>query len=262
MLEHELRGEPYSKAEHNRTLQRMLRNRTSGAIEFKHANISAVLIEFGFPYIDGYKPRGNYQELLRDEIELRIASSVDLEQAASAAVSAPAAVPRLVASIAETFVDAPRRDRSAVRDARSTTPVIRRAVDYLEREARNVSLGASGELFALELEDRRLREEGRTDLANRIEHVSRTQGDGLGYDIVSFDSNGRERFIEVKTTRFGASTPFFASRNEVRVSEELSHHFHLYRLFAFRTSPRVFVLPGSLRHSCILDAIQYAARPS
>lgn len=43
----------------------MLNGRSPGAIEFKHANISAILIEIGFPYLDGYKPRGNYQELLR-----------------------------------------------------------------------------------------------------------------------------------------------------------------------------------------------------
>ncbi len=41
-----------------------------------------------------------------------------------------------------------------------------------------------------------------------IEHVSRTQGDGPGYDIVLFETDGRERMIEVKTTAFDAMTPF------------------------------------------------------
>lgn len=44
--------------------------------------------------------------------------------------------------------------------------------DYLEREARNRSLGLAGELLVM---------------------------DGAGYDILSFDTDGRERFIEVKT---------------------------------------------------------------
>ena len=41
--------------------------RTDPSIEFKHSNISAVLVERGQPYIDGYKPRGNYQRMLGDE---------------------------------------------------------------------------------------------------------------------------------------------------------------------------------------------------
>lgn len=61
MLEAELRGEPCNKAEHNRHLQALLNERSGPAIEFKHANISAVLIELGIPYIAGYKPRGNYR---------------------------------------------------------------------------------------------------------------------------------------------------------------------------------------------------------
>lgn len=52
MLEHELRGEPFNKREHNRRLQSLLNGRTAGAIEFKHANISAILLELGFPFLD------------------------------------------------------------------------------------------------------------------------------------------------------------------------------------------------------------------
>ena len=60
MLAMELRDEPFNKAEHNRNLQKFLNNRTKGAVELKHQNISAVLIELGYPYIDGYKPRYNF----------------------------------------------------------------------------------------------------------------------------------------------------------------------------------------------------------
>jgi len=67
MLEHELPGEPYNKRDHNRRLQLLLNGRSHGAIEVKHQNISAVMIELGLPYVDGYKPRVNYQELLRTE---------------------------------------------------------------------------------------------------------------------------------------------------------------------------------------------------
>ena len=39
--------------------QDLLPGRSRGAIEKKHQNLSAVLIEMGYPYIDGYKPLGN-----------------------------------------------------------------------------------------------------------------------------------------------------------------------------------------------------------
>ena len=56
MLAKELRSEPFNKAQHNRHLQTLLADRPRGSIERKHQNISAILIELGYPYIDGYKP--------------------------------------------------------------------------------------------------------------------------------------------------------------------------------------------------------------
>ncbi len=259
MLQQELRGEPYNKREHNRRLQSVLRERSAGAIEFKHANISAVLIELGFPYIDGYKPRGNYQELLKDEVMVHLAGDIRLAQVTDAVVSAPMSKHPMVRSLSDILVEAPIRERGAVYERRPLQTVPRLGINYLEREAQNRSLGLAGELFAAEVEHRRLWEGGHPELAERIEHVSKTQGDGLGYDILSFESDGRERLIEVKTTSFGALTPFFASRREVEVSEQESLHFSLYRVFKFRDVPRLFILPGSLRESCTLDAIQYRA---
>ncbi|MGQ0650145.1 MAG: DUF3883 domain-containing protein [Gemmatimonadaceae bacterium] len=261
MLEYELRGEPYNKREHNRGLQTLLRGRSPGAIEFKHANISAVMIELGFPYIDGYKPRANYQDDLRDEVTTQVAAARTVEEAAQRVVEAPAISASPPASLAEVFVPPPVRERVRARAYERPAPHARRGVDYLAMEARNRSLGAAGEAFALEVEHRRLWEAGRRDLAERIEHVSQTRGDGLGYDIHSYESDGRDRLVEVKTTAFGALTPFFASLREVAVSEARRTEFSLYRLFLFREAPKVFVLPGSLRDTCRLDVAQYRASP-
>jgi len=259
MLTFELRGEPYNKKEHNRRLQAVLRGRSAGAIEFKHQNISAVLIELGFPYIDGYKPLANYQELLKSEVARRLNQDVALIELAEELVEAPAEVTPDIRLIEDIFVPAPVRDRPVSYERRRSPAVPRREIDYLAREARNASLGRAGEDFALKAEHRRLWQAGARKLAERIEHVSRTQGDGLGYDIASFETDGRDRLIEVKTTAFGAMTPFYASDREVSVSDERASHFSLYRVFKFREMPRVFVLTGSLRTSTILDAIQYRA---
>ncbi|WP_435017962.1 hypothetical protein TA3x_005585 [Tundrisphaera sp. TA3] len=53
MLKAELAGDPYSKAEHNRALQPLLDGRSKSSVEFKHRNISAVLVATGLPYIEG-----------------------------------------------------------------------------------------------------------------------------------------------------------------------------------------------------------------
>src|SRR5271165_1037221 len=69
MLEAELQGEPYKKSEHHKALISLLAGRSDGSVEFKHQNISSLLVEFGLPYVEGYKPRGNYQGLLATEVE-------------------------------------------------------------------------------------------------------------------------------------------------------------------------------------------------
>jgi len=131
--------------------------------------------------------------------------------------------------------------------------------DYLEREAQNRSLGLAGEAFVVEFEHWRLAGMGQHRLANRVEHVSVSKGDGLGYDVLSFESDGRERLIEVKTTTFGRDTPFFVSRGELALSQGAKDQFHLYRLFEFRKSPRLFDLSGALDQHCLLDPVTYRA---
>lgn len=59
MLASELAGTPYNKAAHRRALLAQLEARSPQSVEFKHANISAVLLDAGFPSIIGYKPRSN-----------------------------------------------------------------------------------------------------------------------------------------------------------------------------------------------------------
>ncbi|MGH7662707.1 MAG: DUF3883 domain-containing protein [Gemmatimonadaceae bacterium] len=262
MLAKELRGEPFNKAEHNRSLLMMLSDRTRGAIEFKHANISAVMIEIGYPYIEGYQPRSNYQELLRDVISERLAISPSLQAAARQAVDRPARQAPAFDHLAGIIVPPPIRDpgRHASYERPQPPRQPMQGVNYLAREAMNASLGLAGEEFVLRVEHARLLEAGQRRLADRVEHVARTRGDGLGYDILSFEPNGRERLVEVKTTRFGALTPFFATRNEVDASAEQAAQYHVYRVFSFDDHrPKLFMLPGSLRESCTLDPVRYRA---
>jgi hypothetical protein len=256
MLILELSGQAYNKTAHRRGLLERLNNRKESAIEFKHQNISAILIQLGCPYISGYKPRGNYQQLLREIVEDRIAQDQLLDSAALAATSAPAVAP-LLADFSKLLVDPPRLATVAKEPAqgyRLSTPQKR---DYFEREARNAALGCAGEEFVLNFEHFRLHNLGQKALADKVEHVSKTKGDGLGYDILSFEPSGRERFIEVKTTTFGKETPFFVSRGEVRFAQEHTKEFHLYRLYEFRSTPKMFDLPGLVEKHCLMNPINF-----
>src|ERR687898_514125 len=68
MLGHELAGVRVNKSAHNERLRAVLQRRSKASVEFKHANISAVLTLHGYPYIDGYKPRFNFQALLEQVV--------------------------------------------------------------------------------------------------------------------------------------------------------------------------------------------------
>lgn len=257
MLTLELAGQNFNKTDHRHRLQSRLNGRSEASIEFKHGNISAAMIDLGFPYIRGYKPRANYQALLAVVAEQLVSGQTTLDQVALAAVQLPAVTPTQT-DFSKVKSDAPLKQHGAKELGPNT---FFRAVkrDYLEREARNQSLGLAGEEFVALYEHWRLIELGQQRLADKVEHVSQTKGDGLGYDVLSYDSDGKERFIEVKTTTFGRDTPFFVSRGELALSHGAKDQFHLYRLFEFRHAPRLFDLPGSLEQHCVLDPVTYRA---
>jgi len=260
MLASELVGTPYNKAAHRRALLPLLKGRSEQSIEFKHANISAALLDAGFPYIAGYKPRSNYQSLLAEVLAERMSRAVQLQEVAAADADRPMVVPE-VDDILAVLTAAPRVEMQTRKVAEPSAPAIRLPTNYIEREARNRSLGAAGELFVLNYERARLIHSGKENLAARIEHTSKVRGDYEGYDILSFDESGAERLIEVKTTKYGAQTPFFVSRNEVAVSERSPAVYHVYRLYDFRQSPRLYTLPGAISQSCQLSAAAFLAVP-
>jgi len=259
MLESEIRGESYSKAEHRRALQPLLDNRSEGAIEYKHQNISAVLIDLGYPYIDGYKPAFNYQRLLFDVAEDRLRTDGELARLVEADVERPPPAPG-VDDVLSTLVEPPPpRDRSD-RSYEWSRPAAGRAVDYLALEARNSALGIEGERYVLGYERARLVHAGKPNLADRIEHTSAEEGDGAGFDVRSYETDGSDRFIEVKTTAYGIYTPLYLSRNELRVSQDKNERYHLYRAFRFRKSPRLFTVAGRLDRTLRLEATAYVGR--
>lgn len=262
MLSKEIAGIAFDKTAHRRTLARLLNGRSNGSIEFKHQNISAICLELGVPYVTGYKPRTNYQAALRDAVVARVSTHQALLDAVEADVSAPATAPT-VDDILVALEHPPEPTKVGSAGSRKvvrTADPVRLPINYLEREAANRTLGHEGERFVVHFEQARLLLARQDRLAARIEHVAESRGDGDGFDVLSFEESGRERLIEVKTTRYGKQTPFFVTRNELKVSQERPEEYQVYRLFSFRRTPRLFVLPGAISETCRLDPAVYTAR--
>ena len=145
------------------------------------------------------------------------------------------------------------------------TPQFRaqKTADYSLQDARDRRLGGAGELAVLKKEVDRLSRAGRSDLAAKIIHVSKIEGDGAGYDIKSFHEDGSIKYIEVKTTRGGKSTPFFMSINEILFSKVHAEKYALYRVFDFDVitqTGKVFELSGNIENGAHLEAINFRVK--
>lgn len=258
MLTLELTGQRYNKAARRRELLPLLNGRSESAIEFKRRNVSAILVSLGYPSVRGYLPADNAQGgPLIEVIAAQVSQLPLLDQAAEAAVDRPATAPQ-VADFGTVLTAAPKRGLKAQEPA---SLYLRQALrrDYLEREARNHTLGTAGEKFVVDFERWRLLRQGLGQLADKVTHSAQTHGDGLGYDVLSFEPDGTERYIEVKTTAFGESTPFYISANELRFARSQPARFKLCRVFDFRATPRLFELSGPVENHVFLDPTTYRA---
>lgn len=258
MLNDELIGKLYSKAEHRRGLLAKLNQRSEGSIEFKHQNISAILIELGQPYIKGYKPAFNYQRQLKQVVLSYLAAKPQELDLISDSADLPVDhQPKVIdwGSVLDTEI--PERIASVQEPRRE---YLARKVNYSERERNNRSLGLRGEEFALEYERYRLTQAGRADLADEVKWVSRDEGDGMGYDIRSFSVEREdELFIEVKTTNSGKYQPFYITDNELAFSQEFERQYCLYRVYDFRVNARLFQLAGPVDFHTHISPIIYKA---
>ncbi len=250
MLTKELGGHAYVKTRHSTSLMKKV-GRTHRSVEFKHQNISAVLDEMGMPWISGYIPKRKYQKAIFGAIDRYLSLHPEVLEFVPAATVAAAAS-------TDVFVAPPVLTPSDPRPEGLRRLV--RKFDPTERDRRNRSLGRAGEAFVVDVERRRLLELNRGDLAGNVRWVAVEDGDGAGYDILSFDPrDGRERFIEVKTTNGSALTPFFLSRNERDMSIERPGDWRIYRVHLFAKEPRIFTLAPPLESAVSLACENWRA---
>ena len=255
MLARDIVGEPYSKAEHRRALLPLLQNRSEGSVEFKHQNISAVLKGLGESWIFGYKPAFNFQMTLADAVVRWFAQHPAwFDRVPDARAS------NGLREAAQFWVDPPPTlSNEAPPQELEQMLRIARKFDVAGRDVRNRALGRAGEKFVLAHERATLKGRGRDDLARDVRWVSEEDGDGLGYDISSFEPDGQPRLIEVKTTNGWERTPFHITRNELDVADERRDEWCLLRLWNFSREPRAFELRPPLDAHVSLTATLFRA---
>lgn len=254
MLANDLAGRSYSKAEHNRALQKLV-GRGRGSIEYKHQNISAVLMGLGKAWIPGYNPAFNYQASLEDAVARWLAHRpgwfAGRKDTATMSKIREAGILRIDTAPALRNIPPPDESEQLARLARR--------FNVAERDHRNRQLGHAGEERVFQHEQETLRYAGRDDLAQKVRWVSVKDGHGLGYDILSFEPDGAERLIEVKTTNGWERTPFHISRNEMAVAEERRDNWHLLRLWNFAREPKAFALRPPLEVYVALTPSNFTA---
>ena len=186
---------------------------------------------------------------------------VELKPLASHAVLSQPPAPRAPASL--TVESVPPPSSSTRTGVGKETFQSRKSPDYAARDARNRDLGLKGEMLVITHEKERLIKAGRSDLAEKIVHVSQIEGDSAGYDIRSYEPDGTHRLIEVKTTRGGAATTFFISPNEIAFSAQNAASYVLFRLYDFDDesgSAKTFILTGNITNYVSLEATAFRAK--
>lgn len=138
-----------------------------------------------------------------------------------------------------------------------------RKKDYIKQALLNTKLGLAGEVFVMAWEKSKLLQLGLPELVDRVDHKSVSEGDGLGYDILSFDSNGNEIYIEVKTTKGNLDTEFYISESELNFSYDFTEKYRLYRVYHFLESEKkgnIKIVSGDLRGQIEFSPVSHKGR--
>jgi hypothetical protein len=134
--------------------------------------------------------------------------------------------------------------------------------DWAAADERNRTLGDQGEQLVMNFERTRLSGLGRADLAAKIERVSLNDC-SAGYDIKSFDEDGVEILIEVKTTKSNVYSPFYISQNEIKVASINHGNYYLYRVHSLDLKSNtcdIYIKNGSVEEIFDLEPVSYRAK--
>lgn len=114
--------------------------------------------------------------------------------------------------------------------------------DYEKKNRINKKLGDRGEKIVKDFEIKRLNNINRPDLAEKVDRVS-LKSDSYGYDVLSYDEDNSERYIEVKATRSKVGDAnFFLTINELNTAKE-NPNYYIYVVFDILSkNPKIWII--------------------
>jgi hypothetical protein len=253
-LAQERAGGGINKAEMYRKLGQEV-GRSEKSVEWKLRNVSSVLEELGISWLQGLLPAHNRQDALVKAVETQIGLHPEI-------LKDPKSVkPRFLSAGEPILVAPPAFLNSDPEDQPVTLRKLMGKYDPAARDDRNRSLGRAGEEMVLNFERTRLRRAGRDDLADDVRWVSDQDGDHLGYDVKSFEANGEERLLEIKTTNGHARTRFWLSSNQCDVAAKNPETYRVRRVYHFRNGAAMFDIRPPLDAGLWLTSDKFVAVP-
>jgi hypothetical protein len=98
---------------------------------------------------------------------------------------------------------------------------------------------------------------GRDDLAKRVKRIS-TDDDTVGYDVASFNEDGSQRYIEVKTSSSSSNgIRFYMSANEMLKSKTLENYYVYYVDAVNTKKPRITPIKCPLNEKLTISTDTY-----
>lgn len=137
-----------------------------------------------------------------------------------------------------------------------------KVADYSFEEAYDLGLNLAGEMIVIAHEKRSLIEAGRADLAHKVRHVAAIEGEHAGYDIESYTYAGQVKYIEVKTTRGPAESPFYLKPHELEFAGRHPENFYLYRVYEYDevlNAGKFYITSGNIEEIFRLTPTMYRA---
>jgi len=148
--------------------------------------------------------------------------------------------PELPVSNGLQLQEAPDKTKSYAKNKKSFQGV---HINWERKLSGSKGLGDAGEEIVRKYEVEKLQRFKLNDLAEKVEK----RLDGVGYDIQSYNEQGEEVHIEVKTTQRGKDEPFYMSLNEREFLKQYPENYFLFRLYDFNFknhSASYYILSG------------------
>ena len=116
-------------------------------------------------------------------------------------------------------------------------------INYSEQQTISQKIGDRGEELVLRNEIEKTKGWGLpNETLSKVRRVS-LESDDYGFDILSFDQEGNERYLEVKTTKTnGKNFSFILTRNEFETAKYYGKRYSFVIVFDILSNPRIWYM--------------------